>query len=106
MAGFKRKRREGFSQRNANEIIFFAAFARTFASFALKFFLGPLVFLFLTQPCFSKNPQVLKVEPPSWWTGHTINPVRLLIRGTNLRGARVSAPTGLRIDATKINDAG
>src|ERR1051325_6933553 len=34
-------------------------------------------------------PTVSKVEPPSWWANHTINPVRLLIRGTNLAGARV-----------------
>src|SRR6267142_3176361 len=105
---FKRKGRKGFSQRNAKETILFATFARTFASFALKFFLGPLALLLLTsQASLSQNlPRVLKVDPPSWWLGHSINPVRLLIRGTNLRGARVSAPAGLRIEATKINDAG
>jgi neopullulanase len=36
-------------------------------------------------------PTVTKVEPPSWWSNHTINPVRLLVRGTNLTGARVRA---------------
>ncbi|MDT5296653.1 MAG: neopullulanase [Acidobacteriota bacterium] len=36
-------------------------------------------------------PHVLKVEPPSWWAGHTVNPVRLLVRGRNLQGARVTA---------------
>ena len=35
------------------------------------------------------NPAVTKVEPPSWWAGHTINPVRLLVRGKNFTGARV-----------------
>jgi glycosidase len=30
-------------------------------------------------------PRVEKVEPPSWWAGHTVNPVRVLIRGRNLR---------------------
>jgi glycosidase len=34
-------------------------------------------------------PSVTKVEPPSWWASHTINPVRLLVRGQNLAGARV-----------------
>ena len=29
-------------------------------------------------------PQVTKVEPPNWWPGHSINPVRLLVRGTGL----------------------
>ena len=37
------------------------------------------------------SPTVTKVEPPSWWSNHTINPVRLLLRGTNLSGARVRA---------------
>lgn len=36
-------------------------------------------------------PVVNKVEPPSWWAAHTINPVRLLIRGKSLQGARVTA---------------
>jgi glycosidase len=36
-------------------------------------------------------PSVTKVEPPSWWSSHTINPVRLLVRGKNLSGARVEA---------------
>src|SRR5215831_8028039 len=39
----------------------------------------------------AQAPAVTKVEPPSWWANHTINPVRLLIRGTNLTHARVSA---------------
>jgi glycosidase len=51
-------------------------------------------------------PQVLKVEPPGWWLGHAINPVRVLIRGRNLAGARVTAPAGLRAGATKINATG
>ena len=37
------------------------------------------------------GPSVTKVEPPSWWAGHSINPVRLLVRGMNLHGARVRA---------------
>src|SRR6185295_16854616 len=35
------------------------------------------------------SPSVEKVEPPSWWARHSINPVRLLVRGKNLNGARV-----------------
>jgi len=37
------------------------------------------------------EPSVSKVEPPSWWANHTINPVRLLVRGRNLVEARVKA---------------
>jgi glycosidase len=36
-------------------------------------------------------PTITKVEPPSWWAKHTVNPVRLLLRGKNLVGARVRA---------------
>jgi len=52
-------------------------------------------------------PPVIKgVEPPSWWTGHSINPVRLLIRGRGLTGARVEAPAGLSAGEPRTNAAG
>lgn len=48
-------------------------------------------------------PVVEKVEPPNWWTGSTVNPVRLLIRGQNLVGARFNCPrvscSGVRVNA-------
>jgi glycosidase len=58
--------------------------------------------------CAAQNaPAVLKVEPPNWWVGHSINPVRVLIRGSNLRGARVEAVgDGLQTGLTRINAAG
>ena len=41
---------------------------------------------------------VEKVEPPNWWAGSSVNPVRLLIRGKNLGGSRVQAVgRGVRI---------
>ncbi|MEP6920169.1 MAG: alpha-amylase family glycosyl hydrolase [bacterium] len=40
-------------------------------------------------------PSVSKVEPPSWWVGHSINPVRLLIRGQDLFGARVESASAM-----------
>src|SRR5258708_37725930 len=52
-------------------------------------------------------PAVTKVEPPNWWAGHSLNPVRLLIRGRNLSGARVQAAgAGLSVGATQANAAG
>jgi hypothetical protein len=39
----------------------------------------------------SNAPAVTKVEPPSWWANQSVNPVRLLVRGANLKGARVVA---------------
>ena len=35
----------------------------------------------------AQAPVVDKVDPPNWWAGHSINPVRLLIHGRNLAGA-------------------
>lgn len=53
-------------------------------------------------------PEVLKVEPPSWWAGSSVNPVRLMIRGKGLKGARVQFATpGLRVvGAPKTNQRG
>ncbi len=50
-------------------------------------------------------PEIVKVEPPGWWVGHSLNPVRLLMRGRNLTGARLSAQ-GLRIANVKVNQSG
>lgn len=36
------------------------------------------------------SPEVHKVEPPNWWIGHSLNPVRLLISGKALAGASVN----------------
>jgi glycosidase len=52
-------------------------------------------------------PQVTKVEPPNWWIGHSINPVRLLIRGHNLDGAHITANSpDLEVGLTRVNAAG
>ena len=55
----------------------------------------------------AQTPEVLKVDPPSWFIGHSINPVRVLIRGRNLGGARVtSLGAGLSVGQSKTNTAG
>lgn len=53
-------------------------------------------------------PAVSKVDPPSWWAGSSLNPLRLLIRGNNLKGARVQIlGRGCRVaGAPKINERG
>ncbi len=55
----------------------------------------------------SAAPIVSKVEPPSWWAAHSINPVRLLVRGANLHGAHIT-PTRAetQISAVVVNAAG
>ena len=53
-------------------------------------------------------PEVLKVEPPSWWPGSTLNPVRLLVRGRDLAGAKVEVPagSGLEVGLVRVNARG
>lgn len=53
-------------------------------------------------------PEVLKVEPPTWWAGSSLNPVRLMIRGTNLKDAKVAVTgSGVRIvGLPKTNERG
>jgi glycosidase len=69
-----------------------------------------LILLLLTSPAICRgqgNPQVLKVEPPNWWARHSINPVRVMIRGQNLAGGRVEAiGAGIHTGLTRINAPG
>src|SRR2546423_10602601 len=74
----------------------------------LRLLLATLILIFGSHLCLGQNaPQVSKVEPPGWWANHSINPVRVLIRGKNLFGAKaVSASSGLIAGQTKVNAAG
>ncbi len=53
------------------------------------------------------GPTVAKVEPPSWWPGHSIRTLRLLVRGSQLAGARFEgvAP-GLSLGVPLVNARG
>jgi glycosidase len=46
-----------------------------------------------------------KVDPPNWWAGHSIDPVRVLIRGRYLGGARLECPR-LACSRVRVNAAG
>jgi glycosidase len=67
-----------------------------------------LLLLLVREACFAQSPpEVVKVDPPSWWAQHSINPVRLLIHGKNLHGARVQpVGSGLRLGTPTVNSAG
>jgi len=56
----------------------------------------------------AQNPEVSKVDPPSWWSNSSVNPVRLLIRGRNLKGApvRVGGPDARIIGVPTVNERG
>lgn len=52
-------------------------------------------------------PQISKVEPPNWWADHTINPVRLLVRGANFQSTKVSSKNNfLKVSNVKVNNRG
>ena len=53
----------------------------------------------------AQAPEVEKVDPPNWWTGSTVNPVRVLIRGRNLAGAQARCER-LRCATVKVNATG
>jgi neopullulanase len=45
--------------------------------------------LCLLPSVLGQPPTVEKVDPPNWWAGMTVNPVRVLVRGKNLNSASV-----------------
>jgi len=53
----------------------------------------------------AQAPVVEKVDPPNWWAGYSINPVRLLVRGQHLAGARVTC-AHLTCAVTRVSAAG
>ncbi|HQU93419.1 MAG TPA: alpha-amylase family glycosyl hydrolase, partial [Pyrinomonadaceae bacterium] len=56
---------------------------------------------------FAQAPAVEKVEPPNWWAGHSINPVRVTVRGENLQDASVGSEiSDLKISNVKVNSRG
>ena len=73
---------------------------------------GAIIIVLLAGVASVANPQtgapsITKVEPPSWWANYTINPVRLLIRGSNLSGARVrAARPQMTVSEVRVNSAG
>jgi glycosidase len=52
------------------------------------------------------TPTVTKVEPPNWWPDHTLNPIRVLIRGSELNGATLEAAPGFIANKVFVNAGG
>ena len=54
----------------------------------------------------AQTPEIIKVDPPSWWARSSANPVRVMIRGRNFQDARVQVVgPGLRVmGSPKINE--
>jgi len=74
--------------------------------FYLSIFLH-LTLIFAIHAQSAQPPLVSKVEPPSWWSNHSINPVRLLVRGENFQNARVSSKSPqLKVSNIRVNSRG
>jgi neopullulanase len=73
---------------------------------AARLVAAALLLLALAAAASAQSPEVTKVEPPSWWAGHSVNPVRLLLRGRNLGGARVEAVSFSPATATGRGEVG
>jgi glycosidase len=56
--------------------------------------------------CRAAAVEVTRVEPPSWWAGHSRNPVRLLVTGQQLEGAAVGSTAGLSVSNVAVSAAG
>ncbi len=81
--------------------------------FIIKTIVLLTVFILLPSPAKAQNgtaagaPQVSKIEPPNWWANHSINPVRLLVRGANFQNAKVSsADKLLKVSNERVNSRG
>lgn len=54
---------------------------------------------------FAQDPIIEKVEPPNWWANHSINPVRVMVRGKNFQNAKIkSLNKDLKVSNIKINE--
>jgi len=72
----------------------------------LRFVFLCFTFHFSLLVAFSQ-PSVEKIEPPNWWVGHTVNPVRVLLSGRNLQSATVSSQSNfLKIANAKSSSNG
>ncbi len=67
-----------------------------------------ICFYLCALPAVAQTPEIQKIDPPSWWTRSTFNPIRLLIHGKNLTGAsmRPSNPDVRVVGQPRVNERG
>jgi glycosidase len=74
---------------------------------ALLVAVSALVAALLPLRAAAQPPTISKVEPPSWWIGSTVNPLRILVYGTHLTGAHLEiVDPGLRADNVRVSQGG
>lgn len=60
----------------------------------------------IDKPSIDK-PRIDKLDPPNWWINHTVNPVQLLIYGSNLNNARVTVDQpGVNVVSSTVSSNG
>lgn len=65
-----------------------------------------LLALILTANNFAQNaPAIEKIEPPSWWTNSTVNPVRVLLTGKNLKNAKITSNNSSALTVAAANSS-
>jgi neopullulanase len=68
-----------------------------------KFFLA-LIIALCSSSISAQILKIEKIEPPNWWANHSINPVRLLVRGENFANAKVvSKNSQLKVSNVRVN---
>ena len=65
----------------------------------------PFLLAIVSAVALVAQPSITKVEPPNWFLNHSINPVRLLIRGAGLQNAHLDA-AGLGVSRVSVNAPG
>lgn len=60
----------------------------------------------LAPALFAAPPRVIQTDPPSWWIGSSMNPIRVLIRGSGFHNAKLQAPAGMAVRNVKTSDRG
>ncbi len=97
---------DGLKQPFSADAVFRATKCLTGFRLPRRVFLFIAILGFTASTSIAAPPQVSRVEPPNWWAGHSHNPVRLLISGQNLSGARVEAPAGFQVGPARASDNG
>ena len=78
----------------------------TTLNYPRRFVLTAICLTVLVRSAFAA-PAIIKVEPPNWWVPHTRNPIQVLLTGSDLKGAVVTAAaSGFKVDTRYASDDG
>jgi neopullulanase len=72
--------------------------------FSLRKKISLLLVVFGVFLTISAQPKVEKIEPPNWWSNHSLNTVRVLVRGENFQNAKIfSKNKTLKVSNIRVN---